>query len=120
MNERLRKQRYLNNKRYQCRKGKTDRNGDAVLCLLDLAGLETLLEQAGITMDDVGRGKGAYCLARKNDIGHYSLENARFITQEENGYEFWNGLSDEEKEEHRQRGREDGYLGKEFGYLGGK
>ena len=111
---RSRKKRYLANLRYTC-KSKVDRNGDPVRMLLDSDRLDTLLEHAGITIEDVGRGKGAYCLARVDDIGDYQIGNARFVTQEENSSEYWNNLTEEEKEEHRQRGRD---AGAQYGVLG--
>ena len=115
----VRKKRYLDNKRYQCRHGKTDRAGNPVSMLLTLADLDYLLEEAGIDIWDVGRGNGAYCLARVNDLGDYAVDNCRFVTQEENSAEFWNNLSEKEKEAHRQVGREGGPLGAKYGYLGG-
>lgn len=46
-----------------------------------------LLEKAGITYLDVGLGSDAYCLARYNDEGDYSVNNCRFITNRENNKE---------------------------------
>ena len=43
-----------------------------------------LLEEAGITPDQVGKHRGDYCLARYGDKGKYQLGNCRFITMEEN------------------------------------
>ena len=119
MDELKRKRLYLARLRYHCRHGKVDANGDAVEMLLDMDGLDTLLEQAGITIWDVGRGKGAYCLGRMNDIGPYAVDNARFITQEQNGLEWWNNRTEEEQERHIQRSIEFGPLGGQYGYLGG-
>ena len=110
MKTRRLKKRYLSNLRFTC-KGKVDRNGDPVRMLLDSDGLETLLDQAGITIHDVGRGHGAYCLARVDDIGDYQIGNARFMTQEENSRENWNNLTEEEKEAQREIGRVNGHLG---------
>lgn len=43
-----------------------------------------LLEDAGITIYDVGQKKGMYQLARYGDTGDYSKDNCRFITVQEN------------------------------------
>jgi hypothetical protein len=115
-----RKKRYLANKRYTCRKGKIDRAGNPVSMLLDMNDLDTLLEQAGITIWDVGLGHGKYCLARVKDLGDYAVGNCRFVTTEENNAEYWDNLTEDEKEAQRQLGRDNGILGKEYGYLGGK
>ena len=34
--------------------------------------------------DERGRGKGKYCMARNNDIGHYEVGNVRIILHSEN------------------------------------
>ena len=117
--DRQKKQQYIRGLRYHCKKGKLDRNGELVEMRLDLLCLENLLSQAGISIWDVGRGRGKYCLGRIKDLGHYEEGNCRFITQEENGLEFWNNLSIEEQESRKQQAREDGAKGGEFGYLGG-
>ena len=119
MNTDERKRRYLANKRYTCRKGKLDRAGNPVSMHLTMDDLDTLLEQAGITIWDVGLGKGKYCLARVKDLGDYAVGNCRFVTTEENHAEYWDNLTEEEKEAHRQVGRDGGPLGAEYGYLGG-
>ena len=111
MREEERKRRYLTNLRYGCNHGKVDRNGNPVRMLLDLDGLDTLLEEAGITIWDVGRGKGSYCLSRVDDLGDYAVGNARFMTQEENSKEYWDNLTPEEQEAHREIGRVNGPLG---------
>ena len=47
--------------------------------------LTQLLNDAGITIYDVGRHSGSqYQLARHNDTGHYEVGNCRFITLREN------------------------------------
>ena len=46
--------------------------------------LISLLDEAGITIDDVGIYKGKYHLARYGDTGDYVIGNCRFITIEEN------------------------------------
>ena len=53
-------------------------------CLLSLDDLDLLLNEAGITMDDIGRGINDYHLARYNDTGNYEMGNCRFITAREN------------------------------------
>ena len=44
----------------------------------------SLLREAGITWDDVGRGKGKYQLGRYKDSGHYEIGNCRYISSDEN------------------------------------
>lgn len=115
---------YIANKKQQCRDcgkrpRKLDRNGNPVEWKLTRNEVEQLLTEAGITIYEVGAGKGKFCLARVNDTGDYELGNARFITNEQNGLEFWNGLSKEEQEARKQRARENGALGAKFGILGG-
>ena len=46
--------------------------------------LDTLLEEAGIEFEQIGRHRGDYHLSRYNDTGPYALGNCRFITMEEN------------------------------------
>lgn len=36
-----------------------------------------------------GRGRGAYCMSRKRDVGPYSIENVRIISNEQNIAEGW-------------------------------
>ena len=43
-----------------------------------------LLNEAGITPDDIGQHRGDYQLARYGDKGRYEYGNCRFITMEEN------------------------------------
>ena len=43
-----------------------------------------LLDEAGITVDDIGRGSDQYNLARYGDTGPYTIGNCRFITKREN------------------------------------
>jgi len=54
---------------------------------LDVDDMVTLLDRAGITIDDVGSGSGAYVLGRWNDVGDYTVDNCRFITKSENSQE---------------------------------
>jgi len=51
---------------------------------MSISDVETLLEEAGITIDQVGVHRGEYALARYGDSGPYVLGNCRFITMEEN------------------------------------
>jgi len=46
--------------------------------------LQDLLDEAGITIDDVGRGTNKYQLSRYGDTGPYEVGNCRFITQLDN------------------------------------
>jgi len=43
-----------------------------------------LMDDAGITVDDIGKGSADYNLARYGDKGGYTLDNCRFITKREN------------------------------------
>jgi len=52
--------------------------------LLTGAELVQLLDDAGITIYDVGVGSQKHNLARHNDSGHYQVGNCRFITMREN------------------------------------
>ena len=45
------------------------------------------MQEAGIRPFDLGNKNGHYQLARHKDIGGYTQENCRFITQEENSKE---------------------------------
>ena len=65
--------------------------------------IEDLLSQAGITIWDVGRGKGKYCLSRYGDTGDYVLGNVAFVTQRENLQELWS--RPEIREMMREKGR---------------
>ena len=46
--------------------------------------IQTLLDEAGITIFDVGRTSNEYVLARYNDTGPYEMGNCRYITFAEN------------------------------------
>lgn len=63
---------------------KVDRNGNPVERRISKQEIQMLLDEAGITIDDIGRERGTYQLARHNDLGHYELGNCRFILCEEN------------------------------------
>ena len=68
---------YISTKRGQCR-------GNRVEWKLSPDEVRQLLDEAGITEYDIGKGKGKYQLARYNDSGSYEIGNCRFITQLEN------------------------------------
>ncbi len=74
---------YRRTLKQHCKK-KTTRSGDTVECRLSIADLETMLEDAGISIWQVGRDKGSYQLGRHGDDGHYEYSNCRFITLEQN------------------------------------
>ena len=46
--------------------------------------IKELLDEAGITMDDVGQQLGKYQLSRYFDKGNYDKGNCRFIRKEKN------------------------------------
>jgi len=102
--EQKRIRKYLWAKKSQTKK-RVDRNGDPIEFNLTIACVETLLEKAGITYDDVGSYRGMYCLTRINDIGPYNVENCRYRTNLQNHSEWWDNLTEEQKEEHREAGR---------------
>ena len=76
-------QRYITRKRWKTNNKRVDKNGDPIRFDLKAADIRQLLEEAGITIWDVGTGSQGYCLARKNDVGSYDL-TSRFITNREN------------------------------------
>ena len=49
--------------------------------------VKQMLDDAGITIHDVGIYAGNYVLGRYKDTGDYIVGNCRFITQEQNAYE---------------------------------
>ena len=61
------------------------RNG--VKMLLSGAEYCQLMEDAGITANDIGNKPHQYNLARDNDTGNYEVGNCRFITALENRHE---------------------------------
>ena len=61
-----------------------DKNGDPIEFRLTLDQYNLLLEQAGITVDDIGARLGKYCLCRNDDIGHYEMGNCSFRLFDEN------------------------------------
>ena len=58
-----------------------------VKCLLSVSDVNQLLEEAGITFDQIGKGRNDYCLGRINDSGDYVMGNCRFITVAQNNKE---------------------------------
>ena len=54
-------------------------------CHLTIRDVLDLLDEANITIDDVGVGQ--YVLGRHMDMGDYTKGNCRFITSSENGRE---------------------------------
>ena len=70
-------------------RGRAKRRGDK--CHLTLEQLDQLLDDAGITMDDVGQQSQQYCLGRYGDTGNYEMGNCRFITIRENVQEALKG-----------------------------
>jgi hypothetical protein len=54
--------------------------------------IKILLEEAGITIYQVGIGKGKYQLGRIGDTGPYDRDNCRFVTQYQNLQEQWEWL----------------------------
>ena len=98
---------------------KYDSNGDKVDRLLSLSEVQSLLDAAGITIDDVGNKRGQYQLSRYNDIGHYSLGNCRFITMEENLKERKEKRWSKEMREHMSnKAKENWASGKQTGSTG--
>lgn len=115
---------YCTHKRTQCkdtpaRARKRDQNGMGVEFLLTESDVYWLMFMAGITKEDIGPGKGKYCLARFKDLGHYEIGNCRFITNEENAREYRENLSPEERARRDAVCASYGHLGKEYGILGG-
>jgi len=77
-------QRYITRKRWKTNGKRVDRTGTPIRFDLKAADIRYLLEEAGITIFDLGEGPDGYCLARENDLGSYSRETSRFITNREN------------------------------------
>jgi len=65
-------------------KGRVDVDGAAIEWRISKQEVKLLLQEAGITIWDVGNAGDKYCLARYNDRGHYEYGNCRFITNREN------------------------------------
>ena len=64
-------------------------DGTPMEFLLTEDDVQCLLDEAGITIRDIGRSNHQYALARYNDEGHYEVGNCRFITVFENREEYW-------------------------------
>ena len=97
--------------------GRLDRAGNKILWLLSEENVKQLLDEAGITIDLVGRKRGQYVLGRFNDLGNYELGNCRFITGTQNSIEqirnsennqkrsssvksYWANLNEDQREAH--------------------
>lgn len=55
-----------------------------------------LIDEAGITVYDIGIGADDYCLGRIGDKGAYEVGNCRFITNEQNRLEQLESMKDVE------------------------
>ena len=67
------------------KRSKIDRHtGEYVGCTLTEQDVYTLLDEAGITLDDIGKKAHEYQLARYDDTGPYEMGNCRFVTMREN------------------------------------
>ena len=75
------KEAYMAQKR-GCR-GKLDRNGDPVEMNMSLQQFADKWDQS-CKWHLRGAGRGKYCMARHNDIGHYEWDNVSIIPFEEN------------------------------------
>ena len=82
-----------------CRK--YDRTGHKVTRTLTVEQIQQLLDDAGITIWQVGKRKGQYCLARYKDLGDYAWGNCRFVTKEENLNELFDNWDKDEVYERR-------------------
>lgn len=69
-------------RKWQTKKDDAKKRG--IPCSLTLEEYKKLMQDAGITLDQIGSKKGQFGLARFGDIGGYSLNNCRFITTSEN------------------------------------
>ena len=72
-----------------------------VKCYLTEDDINLLLKEADITWDQVGKGKGKFCLGRHNDSGDYQVGNCSFITHSQNTIQSNNNLSEETIEKMR-------------------
>jgi len=54
---------------------------------LSKSDIQQLLDDAGITIEQVGNKRGCYVLGRYGDTGEYTIDNCRFITQAQNNSE---------------------------------
>ena len=69
--------------------------------------IRTLLQEAGISIWQVGRGMDDYVLARKGDTGPYEIGNCRFIRKRDNITEWWESV---DKDAWREEGLRTGPL----------
>ena len=73
-------------------------------CSLTEDDIQQLLNEAGITIADVGARSDQYVLARHNDTGNYDMGNCRFVTANENVTEMNNRQKGKSKSaEHRRK-----------------
>mgnify|MGYP006447912261 CR=1 FL=1 len=73
-----------------------------VKCYLTEDDINLLLKEADITWDQVGKGKGKFCLGRHNDSGDYQVGNCSFITHSQNTIQSNNNCSEETREKLRE------------------
>ena len=69
-------------------------------CSLTEDDIHQLLDEAGITKDDIGQKADQYHLARYGDKGGYHMGNCRFITAKENMEERDSTISEEQARQH--------------------
>ena len=83
-----------------------------IKCNLSIRDILDLLDDANITIDDVGVGQ--YVMGRHMDMGDYTKDNCRFITSSENGRErgrvnrFATLIRDKVKQEYKEGIHHDG------------
>ena len=86
---------YMNSKIQDAKRGKPK-------FLLTVDEVIQKLDEAGITISDVGRRSHEYQLGRYGDTGEYTVDNCRFITRRENlveqdHYKQWSSPGNEER-----------------------
>ena len=64
-----------------------DVDGNPIQFLLTGEDMISLCEEAGITPSQIGNKRDQYNLSRFGDSGHYTRDNCRFITKQENTLE---------------------------------
>lgn len=69
-------------------KNKTDANGNKVLFKLSYDEWLSIWQESG-HMSEMGVGKGKYCMARKNDVGHYEAGNVFIQDHAQNLFDGW-------------------------------
>lgn len=73
--------------RHTARYPRHDRLGNRIHFSLTFDEYKGLLDDAGITVNDIGSGLRNFCLGRIDDLGDYDVGNCRFITNAQNLYE---------------------------------